>query len=287
MDAAIQVATGVLRRYGQDIGAVASRAGITVGGTAAIMGALGDQAFLDAPGVDGFTEGAVIAQVMAQNLSDLECFTRDVRAGLTYVGSAAQVIAGVYENADARSAQSVADVDFAFGAPGAGRPAGYRGEVLRFSEEAAQHPATTPPMALPGDTDPALRKYDIRGDLPPGGPLRIEQYQDGSARSTAIVDVQPGVPDGAERTTVTDGSGRVAARYERVGGTDSAGHPTTTTTTQDPAGDGGVTRTVTVQQPDGSLHITSVWTRGDGMSETTTLDEDRAVPPQVIPGAPR
>jgi len=279
MGGEFRVEPGTLRRYGKIIEALASTPGVALTGQLSIMGVLAERSFLGPAGGDVLPAGAMFAAVMAQNLSDLDHFAQDARVGLTCCGSAVRVMAGVYENTDARSAQSLSDVDFAFGGQNVPRPAAYRGPQARISD--ARHPTGPLPMAARGDSVDQ-RSYDAQADLPDAGASRFEKYPDGSTRSTFIVEGSAGVHDGFEQTTVTDGSGHAVASYERSGSTGSSGDTTTVTTEQHPGADGS-TRTVAVAHKDGLLHITTVHTGSDGASDTTTFDED---PNKVIPTLP-
>jgi hypothetical protein len=237
------------------------------------MAVLAEQAFLDEPSYGGLAAGVVIADAMAKNLSDFQQFARDLRAGLVYVGSAAQVIAQTYTDTDANAAQSISDVSFAFGDSGATRPTGYTGKVHRYSDDATQHAPLS--IAQRGDVFPDDVAYELVPASPVDGSFKIVGYDDGSTRSTSVSLGPDGTLSGREGTVVTDRSGHPVSTYDRDAVVDNAGNHTVVTT--DVAGQAGhstVTKSVVVENPDGSAHIVVTRTTPDGKSQVTTLDED-------------
>jgi hypothetical protein len=257
-----------VRQIGKDIEATAIRPGINLDVRVTVMGALTEQAFLDGPGAEGFPEGAEIARIIGQHLSDLQFFSRDARAGIKFSGNAAQVAAVMYVNADVSARQSVDDIAFLFGASDA-RPAGYKGSSVRFSDLTGHSPAR--PDAQSEFTSPGdIWGYSTSTDI---GTVHWSSFADGSGRSTSSVGTDL---HGTDTTTVTDASGHVISRYERESHLDQAGNQVTTTTQVDgPPGDATVRKTVvTVEKVGGYVTVTSSVTHPDGTTESTTLTED-------------
>ncbi|MBO4206432.1 hypothetical protein [Micromonospora echinofusca] len=228
-----------------------------------------------------FPEGAAAARLLSHRQSDFQYFLRDVLDGIRNIGSAALVVAEMYEGTDRESAAGLDDVSFAFSDPGAKPPPGFR-PVESWSEyetRMAQQSGQTA-MALSGNDDLARVIYPANG-------VTIYLYPDGSSKQVTTTQSSGSYEVGTTTTTTFYGPGSVVLQTtteqdSRVYG----GYQVQSTTTT--RGDGGSSRTSTVTDPDGTMTVTNettVTTTGaDGKPKEQTTTSDPVV---IEPGQHR
>ncbi|MFC0531063.1 hypothetical protein [Phytohabitans kaempferiae] len=232
---------------------------------------------LSQPGDDAgaFPEGLMAARSMSNRLSDFQHFMTDLNEGVRNVGSAAAVVAEIYENADSENGATVADIGFVFSDPRATPPSGFR-DVKTFNELAEETGQNT--MALSGDTSTARALSYPYGT--------IYTFPDGSTRhvtwSTQAAAGHNSSPVSVTTTTIRDANGNVISTVtERsysnhmgytyntttnVTGDDRNNRTSTTTTATAPSGDVTVTNT-TQSTTDGKA--------GEQNTSTTTVERDQ------------
>jgi hypothetical protein len=71
-----------------------------------------------------FAEARVVMAALARNTAVFGDFLGDLGNGITAIANAAQVCADAYRDTDAENAESIDTINYAFGDPGAARPAG-------------------------------------------------------------------------------------------------------------------------------------------------------------------
>ncbi|MFD1325253.1 hypothetical protein [Micromonospora sonneratiae] len=208
-----------------------------------------------------FPEGAVIARQQRHRQSDFQHFLKDVLDGIRNIGSAAIVLAEIYEGGDARSKASLDDIKFAFSDYNAKAPEGFR-KVESWSEyemRMAQE-AGSMSMSMTGNDDNA---QVIR----PAAGVTIYLYPDGSSKQVISNGYDPRVGTVTTTTTVYGPGGAVLQKTTQQDGKDDQGIRTQTTSVTNYNGDGTGTqsKTSTVTGNDGTMTITN---------ETTLLDSE-------------
>lgn len=235
-----------------------------------------------ASGAGVFPEGAVAAQLMHRRQSDFQYFLRDVLEGIRNIGSAALVVAEVYEGTDGESAAGLDDVSFAFSDPGAKPPPGFR-EVESWSEYEARMAQQTgqTAMVLTGNDEQARVISPAAGVTiylyPDGSSKQVittassGQYQSGTTMTTTCY-----APGGKVLQTTTEQDARVYGGYQMQN----------TTTTRGDSGTSSSTSTVT--DPDGTMTVTNetttTTTGADGKTQERTTTSDPVV---IEPGEHR
>jgi len=228
-----------------------------------------------------FPEGVYAARLLRWRQSDFQHFLTDVLNGIRNIGSAAAVIAEIYQNTDAESAADINDVAFAFADPRAKPPAGFR-EVTSFAEAARESGANSMlPMSAMGDDSNARMHYLANG-------VTLYVYPDGSTKLVTTT-TRPGVAGyqsdvAVTTTTIYAPGGAVISttneeKYRAYGGAEVR----RTTTTQGDEHNGTTATTSTVTDASGRVTVTSeTTTRVDGKETTTKSD-----PVTVNPGEHR
>lgn len=201
-----------------------------------------------------FPEGAQAARLLSHRLSDFKLFITDATEGVRNIGSAAAVVAEMYENSDSENAANVGDIGFVFSDPGAQGPTGFRNAETwyeyqkRLAEESGQSAMAMNPT------------NDTYADVAPYPYGAYYTYSDGSKKQVHS-STMPG-EDGhiiyVTTTTVTGADGKVistetkrsyeSARGDTVNETstttgDSQNGTTTTSSTREDAVDGSITVT--------------------------------------------
>ncbi|WP_207386238.1 hypothetical protein [Protofrankia symbiont of Coriaria ruscifolia] len=126
-----------------------------------------------------FPEGAQAARLMQQRQSDFQHFMTDVLQGIRNIGSAAAVIAEVYENGDNENAADLDDVAFVFSDPNARPPAGFRPvETWAEYQQKLAEQSGSNATALTGD------ERFAKADHPSGGVV-VYTFGDDSKRMIA------------------------------------------------------------------------------------------------------
>jgi len=88
------------------------------------MTPLADQALGGWTDAGQFAEARVVMAALAQNTAVFGDFMGDLANGITAIANAAQVCADAYRDTDAENAEGIDTINYAFGDPGAARPAG-------------------------------------------------------------------------------------------------------------------------------------------------------------------
>jgi hypothetical protein len=219
------------------------------------------QAFKRTSGDAGvFPEGQLVAQELAQNMSDFNAFSTDLFKGLFCISNAAGVVAVSYHNADAQSQADITDVDFAFGDRDVKRPDGLAASVgktfatveFERSQETGGACAAMRPGAQP---------IEHRSD---GGSGYVDTYADHSyvvmtttfgsdGRKTTVTTVYDPSGKPLQKTSETyDSQDNLvgSSKQSGDGGTPTAGNVRTETVT-DANGNKTVVTTTTVIGDDG------------------------------------
>src|SRR5262249_23625902 len=139
------------------------------------------QSFTQPTDAGAFAEGAVIAGIIMQHVSDFSAFTQDLTNGLRDMGSAAAVIATSYRNGDVESAQDIGVIDFAFGDPTAGKPKGLAGHDRTYLDDETARAASQMSMAALGND--AFLTSTVNTSTVNVGYTTIYIYEDGSKRT--------------------------------------------------------------------------------------------------------
>lgn len=217
-----------------------------------------------ADGVSAFPEGMVMAQAMRQRQADFQAFFADVTEGIQHLGSAAAVIAEMYQGTDDESAASVEDVAFVFQDPNAKPPAGFDRKFETWSdiEARAAEQAAKQPMALSG-SDNGL----VNTSVATGAGVATYQYSDGSYK---VVQSYYDPAIGGTRTTTSyyaKGGALLQTNTEADGKTTTGNRVQTTSTTRydGESGTGTQSTSTTETRSDGTLTVSS---------ETATVNED-------------
>lgn len=217
------------------------------------------------PGDQGagvFPEGIYAARLLVSRHSDFQHFLGDVLNGVRNIGSAAAVIAEVYENADSESAAGLADVGFAFTDPAAKPPAGFR-KVETWSEYEQKMAAQRGELAMSSLGDDRM----ARVTNVPGGAITYYSYPDGSFKQV--------------RTTTTPSNSRYQSESTvtttTIYGPDATVISTTTRETFSVYGGATVDKTTTDHgnERDGSSSTTSTVTDADGRVTVTNQTATR------------
>jgi hypothetical protein len=237
---------------------------------------------LSKPGDTGagvFPEGAYAAELLMSRQSDFQHFMHDVLNGIRNIGSAAAVIAEVYENADSESAAGLGDIGFAFSDPTAKPPAGFR-KVESWSEyeqRMAQQRGELP-MSATGDDSQAKVIYPASG-------VAIYLYPDGSSKQvTTTTTTSPSqYRTGSTITTTTayaPGGKVISTTTDEKYGADGGAKVQKTTTNRGDDQNGSASTTSTVTDSGGKVTVTNeTTTRTDGRPNTTT-----SKPVTITPG---
>lgn len=211
-----------------------------------------------------FPEGAQAARLLRQRQSDFQYFMKDVLEGIRNIGSAAAVVAEIYQNSDSTNAANINDVAFAFSDPSANKPRGFR-RVESWSEyeqRMAQQMGTTAMAAMGSDTYARV--------IHPASGVTIYLYPDGSSKQV---------------TTTTDSSGKSVTATTIFG---TSGTTIQTTTEEKVTVNGGTRVNTTVARGDdqnGSTSTTSTVTDSDG-SITVTNQTSTTTDGKVQKGEP-
>ncbi|MFI6761329.1 hypothetical protein ACIBF5_19550 [Micromonospora sp. NPDC050417] len=227
-----------------------------------------------------FPEGLQAARFMNHRLSDFQHFTADVTEGVRNIGSAAAVVAELYENSDSENAANVADIGFVFSEPGANPPRGFR-KVESWSEyeQRLAEEAGPVPMATMGDAVTPSYSVRIAAGLThyyySDGSYRVEQYQTepGTAGWTSESQVSTTTVYGANGQVVST----VTERTYSVRGTPV----NSVTTSRGNDQNGSTSTTTTTNNPDGSITVTNESSstvegeRRDADPTTTTIQRDQ------------
>lgn len=226
-----------------------------------------------------FPEGVYAARLLRWRLSDFQHFVDDVLDGIRNIGSAAAVIAEIYENADSESAADINDVAFAFGDPGATAPPGFRSvESWSEYERRMAEQSGEMLMAAQGD-DSHARVYHVANGVtlyiyPDGSTKMVTVTTKGSDSSyqsdSTIITTTIYAPGGKVVSTTTE------ERFTTYGGAKVE----RTTTTQGDEQNGTTSTTSTVTDSTGRVTVTNETTvRTNGEERTTRSD-----PVTVDPG---
>jgi len=240
---------------------------------------------LNQPGGDAgvFPEGAMAARTMSSRLAEFQMFVTDLHEGVRNIGSAAVVVAEIYENADSENGATVNDIGFAFTDPNARGPAGFRGGDVKTFYDLAQETGQNA-MALTSDESLARGlsyPYGTIYTFPDGSTKHITSRTEAGGHNTSDVTVTT--------TTITDKNGNVISTVTERSYSNHMGYnySTTTSTTGDERNN-RTSSTTTAEAPDGDITVsntTSTTTDGKQGPETTNsttvergehrTDEDR------------
>nr|MDT0659356.1 hypothetical protein [Micromonospora sp. DSM 115978] len=226
-------------------------------------------------------EGLQAARFLNHRLSDFQHFTGDVTEGIRNIGSAAAVVAELYENSDSENAASVADIGFVFSDPNARPPAGFRDVESwadyerRMAEESGQNA-----MAAMGDGTPVSHSYS------PAAGLTYYHYSDGSYR-VVHTKTEPGVSSWTSdaqvtTTTIYGANGQVLSTVtDRSYSVRGSSTVNSTTTSRGDDQNGSTSTTTTVDNPDGTITVTNETRtttegqQGDPVTSSTTIERDQ------------
>jgi hypothetical protein len=209
-----------------------------------------------------FAEGAVIAGIIMQYVSDFQAFTNDLTNGLRDIGSAAAVTATAYRNGDVESAQDIGVINFAFGDPTAGKPEGLTGHNDTYLDDASARASAQVSMAALGNDAFITSTVNL-------GYMTICIYEDGSEKT---INSEPsrvaGVNGYTDTTTITDANGKAIRTTTVTTGTDPQGRKVTVNSDEQ---NGGTSTTRTTQNSDGSITVESTYPGPDGKPVTTSV----------------
>jgi hypothetical protein len=228
------------------------------------------------PEAGGFPEGVMAAIMLEHRQSDMRYFMKDLLEGVRNIGSAAVVVAELYENSDDASAANLADIRFAFSDAGSSPPAGFRPvESWNEYEARTERAAGTHSMAATGDDSLARVVYPAAG-------VSLYYYPDGSSKQVVRSTVGGSSYEQGTRTetTVHGPGGKVLERTTSVDTRVHGGYRNQTTETVRGEGDErSSTKSSTVTHPDGTLTVTS---------ETTSMvpGKDGKLEPHVVKSDP-
>jgi hypothetical protein len=213
-----------------------------------------------------FAEGGVLAGIMNRHMNATQQFMNDVVKGLTYIGTAATVIATSYRNSDVKSAQSLDVVNFAFGEYGVTPPAGYKGPTKTMLQDEMDRQANAPKPAMASVGD--MSKADFTHDGYEGS---YYHFPDGSSITVRYGYSADGLRDGSTKDMfVTDKDGKVVSRTVTSTGYTPQGMKVTNTSTQNGPEGSPTVSTSTVEQPGGGVAITNTRPGADGKPVSTT-----------------
>jgi len=227
-----------------------------------------------------FPEGVYAARLLRWRQSDFQHFVTDVLEGIRNIGSAAAVIAEIYENADSESAADINDVAFAFADPGAKAPPGFRPveSWSEYEQRMAEQSGETV-MSASGDDSNAQVHHLASG-------VTLYIYPDGSTKMVTVTTKPSGSSYQSDSkittTTIYAPGGKVVSttteeRFTAYGGAEVS--RTTTTRGDERNGTTSTTSTVT-DSSTGRVTVTNETTvRTDGHESTTRSD-----PVTVDPG---
>ncbi|MDG4831677.1 hypothetical protein O7627_20560 [Solwaraspora sp. WMMD1047] len=230
---------------------------------------------------EAFPEGLQAARFLNHRLSDFQHFTADVTEGVRNIGSAAAVVAELYENSDSENAASVNDIGFVFSDPGARPPGNFRNAETWSEYEQRMAEATgSNAMAAMGDGVPVSYSYS------PAAGLTYYHYSDGSYRVVQSR-TEPGVSSWTSdsqvlTTTVYGANGQVLSQVtDRSYSVRGSSNVNTTTTSRGDDQNGSTSTTTTVDNPDGTITVTNETRtttdgqQGEPVTSTTTIQRDQ------------
>jgi hypothetical protein len=250
---------------------------LSVEGLSAATTAMADMNMLVPGGLTMPEDGELLAEAipMADTLkhraSDFQFFVRDVTDGVRNIGSAAAVIAEIYEGTDDKNAANVGDIGYVFSDPGAAGPArfGDRETWSEFEYKQAQQSGQTAMAVTDGPL--AFPSYS------PAVGLTYYHYADGS-RKVVQSSTEPSSSAWSSEahvvtTTIYGPNGQViSTTTERTYSVRGSADVTQTTVARGDAQNGSTSTTTTSETSDGTV--------------TVTNQTDTTVAGQTTPGQP-
>jgi hypothetical protein len=234
---------------------------LSMDGMGAATLAMADMNMLIPGGLTTPDEGEVLPEAFAManalnhRVSDFKHFFGDVTEGVRNIGSAAAVIAEIYDNADLDNAASVSDIGFVFSDPNATGPRGFDGRETwsEYEYKQAQN-APRAPMAETGG--PVTMSYS------PAANVTYYHYADGSVKMVTSSDEAPtsNWASGAHVVTTTvygPGGQVVSSTSERTYSVRGSAEVTQTTVTRGDGQNGSTSSTTTSTTPDGTVTVTN------------------------------
>jgi hypothetical protein len=151
-----------------------------------------------------FAEARVVMAALARNTAVFGDFLGDLAHGINAIANAAQVCADAYRDTDAQNAESIDTINYAFGDPGAARPAGLdrrfvSGETI--ADLLAQQNATTGTATVVDAMSPDGGQMAVSF---PGYTLTV--FDDGSSRSVTTTYAAGGAVRVETKVTAPDGT---------------------------------------------------------------------------------
>lgn len=213
-------------------------------------------------------EGQQVARFLNQRMSDFQYFLKDVSEGLINIGSAAIVVAEIYEGADGENGATMNDIGFVFGDPDARPPSGFRSNyetVDEFNDRMAEQSGQNV-QALTGD-----ERYADVVSYPYGS---IYTFGDGSQKSVhSALTYENGQMVSVTTTTITGPGGNVISSQTQKRYTTETGETTRNVTTTETGG--RTTTSDTNYNSDGSITVRNQ--TNDQPATETTIDRDEHV----------
>jgi hypothetical protein len=228
-------------------------------------------------------EAAHFRNQFSANANELFAYLRELSTALLNVGMAAQTVADAYGNSDGWSAASLDAVMFAYGMPGATRPAGLHpmvGNETYWGQQEKQQREGTAPI------DPNSTEWGPETvSTAPGLQILTSVHPNGQRREIKMEQTGDGV---LTTTTVYARDGSIVTQTGELVSSQYAGSSVQTTTTTYSGGtvtgrtearrtyesDGDVhSETVRTYDADGRLEDTVTTTTGDDGSRTTTTTD--------------
>jgi hypothetical protein len=227
-----------------------------------------------------FPEGQQAARLLNHRLSDFKYFVADVTEGVRNIGSAAAVVAEVYENTDGENAATVNDIGFVFSDPGAKPPGGFR-KVETWSEYEQRMAEKTGANAMSATGDDSL----VTRSFSPANGVTYYYYADGSYKvvHTSTEGGAAGWTSDQQVTTTTIYGANhqvISTVTDRSYSVRGGSKVDSTTTTRGDDHNGSTSTTTTVDNPDGSIAVTNQSQsttdghKGEEVSHTTTVQRD-------------
>lgn len=226
---------------------------------------------LSTPGDSGagvLAEGVYAAHLLAQRHSEFQQFLGDVLEGIRNIGSAAAVVAEVYEHGDWRSATSLADISFAFSDPTAQPPKGFR-KVESWSDYEQRMAAQRGDLAMSASGDDHLAR-----PIYPANGVTLYLFPDGSSKQVTVTTVAATSPyqSSAQVTTTTiygPGAKLISTTTRETYGVYGGASVDKTITDHGDERNGSSSTTSTVTDSDGKVTVTNqTTTRTDGEVKT-------------------